>query len=252
MPTDVRCGFYLLEKTLAYSGKKLFAGLKSSMQEQLKKACKHIKKGFRTEYGKTGLNMERQDWIHQKNMIEDRFKSQRCRKQHILEWKSNPTSSAPMGTAQRYFWLSEQAMHQTEGSHSLTDCEDVGCLGWDFRDPNSYWRIQFKFKLVRVSVSEICPFWHAFYIVFWTRDLHFLGPAAQGVSWQRSQRSRGPKGQYSSPASISARGFGEQTLPLLNKDNHESHPRDFSLQWPNQNIFIMPPNSNTLKQKALM
>lgn len=49
VPTDERCGFYLLEKTLAYSGKKLFAGLKSSTQEQLQKACKYIKNRFRTE-----------------------------------------------------------------------------------------------------------------------------------------------------------------------------------------------------------
>jgi len=56
VPSDVRCGLYLLEKTLVYSGKKLFAGLKSSTHEQLKKACKYIRQGFRTEYGKTGLN----------------------------------------------------------------------------------------------------------------------------------------------------------------------------------------------------
>lgn len=59
VPTDGWCGFYLLEKTLAYSGKKLFAGPKSSLRE-LKKAWKYIKKGFRTEYakrtwGKVGL-----------------------------------------------------------------------------------------------------------------------------------------------------------------------------------------------------
>lgn len=69
VPTDVRCGFYVLEKTPAYSGKKLFAGLKSSMQEQLKKACEYIKKAFRIEQGKTGLKSP-------KNMSEDRFKSQ--------------------------------------------------------------------------------------------------------------------------------------------------------------------------------
>lgn len=95
VPTDVRCGVYLLEKALAYSGKKLFAGLKSSMQEQLKKACEYIKKAFRIEWGKTGQKSP-------KNMSEDRFKSQGWRKPRILGWRSNLASRAPLGTAQSH------------------------------------------------------------------------------------------------------------------------------------------------------
>lgn len=59
-------------------------------------------------------------------MSEDRFKSQGCRKQHILEWKSNLAPSAPMGTAQRYFSLSEQAMLKVTQSRRLWGCWILG------------------------------------------------------------------------------------------------------------------------------
>lgn len=49
---------YWRRKTLACTGRKLFAGLKSSAQEQLKASTS--KKGFRTEYGKTGLKQPKE------------------------------------------------------------------------------------------------------------------------------------------------------------------------------------------------
>lgn len=48
VPTDVRCGPYLLERTLKYTGRKLFAGLISPAQGQLKASTSRRDSGLNT------------------------------------------------------------------------------------------------------------------------------------------------------------------------------------------------------------
>lgn len=95
-------------------------------------------------------------------------------------------------------------------SHRLWGCWILG-VGF-FRDPNSYWRTQFK--LIRVSLHTSSLLGMFFTQGLGTQVLDFLGPAAQGISWKRSQRRGVPRSSTVPLPPYPPEDLGSTTCPF--------------------------------------
>lgn len=89
----------------------------------------------------------------------------------------------------------------TQRDHTVSQAMGIlDTWGGVFRDPNSYWRTQFKFKLVRVSYLRDTPFLACFLHAIWDTSLTF--------PWSWSSR------HILKPKSVEGRGQRDSTVPL--------------------------------------